>query len=199
MALAFRMDCGYNAGVVPVERLGKSIFAMIGDRVDEPQRFGGVRRSVWTLLIATVLLALAVPTVTIWHAAHATIDASAFVWPAAPTVGHPAEFCVVVSDPSDRAAVHGPWGQIVAAWDMPTMVMQEQRQAKPGDSTSGGVRNPADTSDGRRVARAGGAADAGAPRMADVAGRDRAQRFAAAGARRDEQRLVFYRLYDALK
>jgi len=116
----------------------KGLLAMIPYHADDALRFGGVRCSVWALLIAAVLLALAVPTMTIWHAAHAAIDANAFVWPAAPTVGHPAELCVVVSDPSDRAAVHGPWGQIVAAWDMPTMAMQEQRQAKPGDSTSGG-------------------------------------------------------------
>jgi hypothetical protein len=111
---------------------------MISDHADDSLRFGGVRRSVWALLIAAVVLALLVPTVTIWRAAHATIAASAFVWPAAPTVGHPAELCVVVSDATDRAAVHGPWGQIVAAWDMPTMRMQQQRQAKPGDSASSG-------------------------------------------------------------
>jgi hypothetical protein len=115
------------------------MLAMISDHTDERLHFGGVRRSVWALLIAAVLLAVLAPTVTIWRAAHAAIAASAYVWPAAPTVGHPAELCVVISDATDRAAVHGPWGQIVAAWDMPTMRMQEQRQTQPGDSTTGGT------------------------------------------------------------
>jgi hypothetical protein len=110
---------------------------MISEHADDPLRLGGIRRSVWALLIAAVMLALLVPTATVWRAAHVALAASAFVWPAAPTAGHPAALCVVVSDPSDRAAVHGPWGQIVAAWDMPTMMMQEQRQAMLGDSTSG--------------------------------------------------------------
>ena len=55
---------------------------------------GGVRRSVWTLLIAAVMIAVLAPAVTIWRAAHAEIVASACVWPAAPTVGHPAELRV---------------------------------------------------------------------------------------------------------
>jgi hypothetical protein len=121
---------------------GEGMLAMISEHEDDTPRFGGVRRSVWTLLIAAVLLALAVPTVTIWHAAHASITARAYVWPAAPTVGHPAELCVVVSDATDRAAVHGPWGQIVAAWDMPTMQMQAQRQAQQGDSATGAYAIP---------------------------------------------------------
>ncbi len=131
------MKLRYNSGSAwnVRERYARVIRAPI----ESPTRLGGVRRSVWALLIAAVVLALLVPGMTLWRAAHAALDARACVWPAVPTVGQPAELHVTLPEATDRADVGGPWGKIVAAWDMPTMRMQEQREAMSGDSTHSGA------------------------------------------------------------
>ena len=97
-------------------------------------RFGRVRRIYWMLLVGALLAAIAAPTVTLWRAASSALAAHACIWPPAPQAGTTAQLIVALSDPMDRAAVHGPWAQVVAEWDMVNMRMGTRQIAVPGPS-----------------------------------------------------------------
>jgi hypothetical protein len=102
-------------------------------------RFGRVRRVYWALLAGTLLAALAIPSLYVWRAASSSLAAHACIWPAAPRADEPAHLVVSLPDPIDRAAVQGPWAQVVAKWDMVTMGMGTHQSAVPGQSGRGGT------------------------------------------------------------
>ena len=93
-----------------------------------------VRRFVWVLLAAALLIALLAPALTLWHAAQSALAARACVWPAAPSANQPAELRIVLPNGADREAVHGPWAHVTADWDMVTMSMGRQEVATSGNS-----------------------------------------------------------------
>jgi len=97
---------------------------------------GGVRRSIWLLLAASLLLSLAVPAWRLWHDASSRLVAQVSLVPAAPHVGQPVQLVVTLPDAGDRAAVHGPWAKLAASWDMVTMSMGARRAALAGPSPS---------------------------------------------------------------
>jgi len=97
-------------------------------------QIGGVRRSIWLLLAASLLLSLAVPAWRLWHAASSQLVAQVSLVPAAPQVGQQAQLVVTLLDAGDRAAVHGPWATLAASWDMVAMSMGARRAALAGPS-----------------------------------------------------------------
>jgi hypothetical protein len=86
---------------------------------------GHVRRKIWAILAATLVLALAVPLGTLWHATLIPLRAQACVWPTVPRAGSTAYLVVALPDPTDRTAVAGPWAQVSVSWDMPAMAMDK--------------------------------------------------------------------------
>jgi hypothetical protein len=98
-----------------------------------------VRRSIWVLLAAALLIALLAPALTLWHAAQSALAARACVWPATPSVNQPTELRIVLPNGADREAVHGPWARAIADWDMVTMSMGRQEAATSGDSSANGA------------------------------------------------------------
>jgi hypothetical protein len=98
-----------------------------------------VRRSVWGILLAAVLVAVAIPATNLWHASSAALHAHVYLSPAAPRAGEPAQIVVVLPNPTDRAAVQGPWAKAVAQWDMLTMTMGARQRAVPGAAATAEV------------------------------------------------------------
>ncbi len=112
------------------------------DASDQPNEMAEpatVRRFVWVLLAAALLIALLAPALTLWHAAQSALAARACVWPAAPSVNQPAELRVMLPTGADREAVHGPWAHVIADWDMVTMSMGHHEVATSGDSGADGA------------------------------------------------------------
>lgn len=95
---------------------------------------GRVRRQVWVVLAVTMLLALLLPLLTLWHATTVPLRARACVWPAVPRAGTSAYVVVSMTDPSDRTAVAGPWAQVRVNWEMTTMVMDLRPTVTYGSS-----------------------------------------------------------------
>lgn len=92
----------------------------------------GVRRSIWGILLVAVLVAVAVPTTSLWHASSVALQAHIYVSPATPRADEPAQLVVVLTNPTDRAAVQGPWAKAVARWDMLSMTMGARQRVVPG-------------------------------------------------------------------
>lgn len=86
-------------------------------------RFGQVRWIVWALLAGSLLVALSMPLLTLWDAAHAPLTAHVCFWPPHPQAREPVQLIVSVPDATDRDAVAGPWAHLHVAWDMVTMPM----------------------------------------------------------------------------
>jgi hypothetical protein len=103
------------------------------------RRLGQVRRVYWVVLAGALLVALAVPGARLWRAASSALTAQACVWPSSPHAGGTAQLIVSVPEPTDRAAVQGPWAHVVAEWDMVTMTMGTQVLTVPGSSHSAGT------------------------------------------------------------
>lgn len=105
----------------------------------DPQPFGRVRGVFWALLIVSLLVAMAGPTVTLLRAASTSLEVRACVSPPAPRAQSTAHVVVELMDTTDRTALQGPWAQIAADWDMVTMSMGRQHVALPGSSAGNGV------------------------------------------------------------
>src|SRR5579872_5632871 len=86
---------------------------------------GRVRARIWALLAGTLMLALLLPLMILWHAAAMPLRAQACVWPAAPRTDTTNYLIVALTDPTDRTAVDGPWAQVHISWDMTVMAMSE--------------------------------------------------------------------------
>lgn len=95
-----------------------------------------VRRSIWGILLAAVLVAVAIPVTNLWHASSVALHAHIYLSPAAPRAGEPAQIVVVLANPTDRAAVQGPWAKAVARWDMLSMTMGARQRAVPGTAAT---------------------------------------------------------------
>jgi hypothetical protein len=86
-------------------------------------RFGQVRWIVWVFLVSSLLVALSLPLLTLWHAASVPITAQVCLWPPTPQARETVRLVVSVPDATDRDAVAGPWAHLHIAWDMVTMPM----------------------------------------------------------------------------
>lgn len=112
---------------------------MVSDQCDNQKQMTSmlrVRQSIWGILLAAILVAIAIPATHLWHASSVALHAHVYLSPAAPRAGEPAQLIVVLADPTDRAAVHGPWAKAVARWDMWSMTMGAQQRAVPGIGTT---------------------------------------------------------------
>lgn len=99
----------------------------------------GVRRGFWLVFAAALLLALALPVATLWHASTAPLRVQTCVFPAVPRVGQPAWVVVVPADAADRTALEGPWARLVTRWDMVSMSMGTLRRTISGSAAAAGV------------------------------------------------------------
>jgi YtkA-like len=97
-----------------------------------------VRKTIWLMFAASLVLALAVPVVTVAHEQWLTLQARASVWPDHPQVGSTAHLIVSLADTRDQAAVGGPWAELVAAWSMPEMAMGTERATLQGAANGDG-------------------------------------------------------------
>ncbi len=91
-----------------------------------------VRKTIWLIFCGALLLALAVPVATVLHQRWLTLQAHATVWPSQPQVGATAHLIVSLADTNDKAAVGGPWAQLLATWDMPEMAMSSHQATLQG-------------------------------------------------------------------
>jgi hypothetical protein len=85
--------------------------------------FGRVRRIYWLVLTATLLVALLLPAVALWHSASSTLQVRACLWPDVPRLGQPAQLLVTPLNATDRTALQGPWAHAVVNRDMLDMPM----------------------------------------------------------------------------
>lgn len=95
-----------------------------------------VRGVFWALLGGALLVAIAMPTATIWHAATSPLAARAYLWPDTPRVNTPAQLLVELADAHDRTALQGPWATITVRWDMLAMTMGTRSVVIPGSAPS---------------------------------------------------------------
>ena len=102
-------------------------------------RFVRVRPIVWVVLVAALLLALAAPLATLWHASTLPLQARVSLWPSAPHAGEVARIVVAVKDTTDRTATEGPWARIAAEWDMVQMTMGLHQTVVPDTAPSQGT------------------------------------------------------------
>lgn len=91
-----------------------------------------VRRGVWAILLAAVLLAVSIPATNLWHASSVALNAHVYLSPAIPRAGEPTQLVIALAGPADRAAVEGPWAKAIARWDMLQMTMGTRQRAVPG-------------------------------------------------------------------
>lgn len=61
-----------------------------------PWRLGAPRRAFWGLLISALVVALALPLLTLWRASAVGLEARACIWPAQPRAGASAQILVVL-------------------------------------------------------------------------------------------------------
>lgn len=99
----------------------------------------GVRRGCWLVLAAALLLALALPAATLWHASTSALHVQTCVFPSAPQAGQPAWLVVVPTDTADRTTLEGPWATVVTRWDMVSMSMGTLRRTIAGSSATQGT------------------------------------------------------------
>jgi hypothetical protein len=102
-------------------------------------RFAHVRPIVWVALATALLLALAAPIATLWHASTLPLQARVTLWPSAPHAGEAARIVVTVTDTADRTATAGPWARLSAEWDMVQMTMGMRQTVAPGAAPSQGT------------------------------------------------------------
>ena len=86
-------------------------------------RFGHVRLIVWMFLVGSLLVALSMPLLTLWHAAVSPITVQVCLWPPTPQARETVRLVVLVPNATDRDAVAGPWAHLHIEWDMVTMPM----------------------------------------------------------------------------
>lgn len=98
-----------------------------------------VRRSIWGILLAAMLVTVAIPATNLWHASSVALHARIYLSPAAPHAGEPAQIVVVLANPTDRAAVQGPWAKAVARWNMLSMTMGARQRTVPGAAATAEV------------------------------------------------------------
>ncbi|WIG60429.1 MAG: hypothetical protein OJF49_003177 [Ktedonobacterales bacterium] len=98
-----------------------------------------VRRTVWGVLALAVLLALALPVATVWHAASRPLQVHAYLWPSTPHAGQTPQVIIVLTDDADRTATDGPWAEVAAIWDMATMTMGTRSATLPGNAHQAGA------------------------------------------------------------
>jgi hypothetical protein len=84
---------------------------------------GQVRWIVWLFLLGSLLVALSLPLLTLWHAAASPLTAQVCLWPPTPQARETVRLVVTVPDATDRDAVAGPWAHLHVAWNMVTMPM----------------------------------------------------------------------------
>ncbi len=102
-------------------------------------RFGHVRRFCWVVLGSSVVLALLVPALTLWHTASQGLRAQLCVWPVEASVGAPVYVLVVPTDAQDRAALAGPWAHATLTSDMVGMHMDTRpvlASGRPGGASA---------------------------------------------------------------
>jgi hypothetical protein len=112
---------------------------MMTEPDDRHRTILGVRRGVWLVLAAALLLALAVPTATLWHASTSALHVQTCVFPAAPRVGQRAWLVVAPADAADRTALEGPWATVVTRWDMVSMSMGTLQRTIAGSTDAHGA------------------------------------------------------------
>jgi hypothetical protein len=78
---------------------------------------------VWLFLIGSLLVALSLPLLTLWYAAHSPLTAQVCLWPPSPQAHETVRLVVSVPNATDRDAVAGPWAHLHVAWNMVTMPM----------------------------------------------------------------------------
>ncbi|MGO8947462.1 MAG: FixH family protein [Ktedonobacterales bacterium] len=98
-----------------------------------------MRKTVWLIFSAALVLALALPVATVVQQRWSTLQARATVWPAHPKVGTTVHLIVSLADSNDQAAVGGPWAQLVATWNMPEMEMETHQATLQGTQSSTGT------------------------------------------------------------
>jgi hypothetical protein len=101
--------------------------------------FGRVRGAFWALLIVSLVMAMAYPTITLLHAASTSLAVHACISPPAPRAQSTAHVLIKVLNTTDRTALYNPSAQIAADWDMATMSMGRQHVALPGPSSGKGL------------------------------------------------------------
>jgi hypothetical protein len=102
-------------------------------------RFGQIRWIVWVFLVSSLLVALSLPLLTLWHAASVPITAQVCLWPPTPQARETLRLVVSVPDATDRDAVAGPWAHLHVAWDMVTMSMDTQPLDLAGTAAQAGT------------------------------------------------------------
>lgn len=112
---------------------------MVTEPVERRSMFLGVRRGCWLVLAAALLLALALPAATLWHASTAALHVQTCVYPAMPQVEQPAWLVVVPTDAADRTALEGPWAKVVTRWNMVSMSMGTLHRTVPGSAEAHGA------------------------------------------------------------
>lgn len=109
---------------------------MADERASAVAPFGQVRRIYWVVLAAALVVAMAIPAVTFWHASGAPLRVRAYVSPANPRIGEPIRVVVEPLDSTDATATEGPWAHVVIRWDMMTMTMNRPEVSAPGQPGS---------------------------------------------------------------
>jgi len=102
-------------------------------------RFGHVRRIVWSFLMVSLLVALALPLLTLWHASVSPLTALVCLWPPTPQVSETVRLVVSVPNAADRDAVAGPWAHLHVAWDMVAMPMNTRPLELAGTAGQAGT------------------------------------------------------------
>jgi hypothetical protein len=102
-------------------------------------RFGQVRWIVWVFLVSSLLVALSLPGLSLWHAARTPITAQVCLWPPTPQVRETVRLVVSLPNATDRDAVAGPWAHLHIAWDMVTMPMDMRPIDLAGTATQAGT------------------------------------------------------------
>ena len=102
-------------------------------------RLGQVRRRIWLLLAVALLVALALPLLTLWRAASSPLRAEVCVWPPVPQAREPLQVVVSLPNVADQDAVAGSWAHLQVAWDMTTMPMRTNPITLAGDQSHAGA------------------------------------------------------------
>lgn len=102
-------------------------------------RLGQVRRRIWLLLAVALLVAMALPLLTLWRAASSPLQAEVCLWPAVPQAREPIQVVVSLPNAADQDAVAGSWAHLQVAWDMATMPMGTRPIMLAGDQSHAGA------------------------------------------------------------
>jgi hypothetical protein len=99
-------------------------------------RFERVRLRVWFLLLGSLLVASAMPLLTLWHAASSPLTAQVCL---ASQTRETVQLVVSMPDATDRDAVAGPWAHLHVVWDMVTMPMSTRPIDLAGTAAQSGT------------------------------------------------------------